>query len=175
MAKHPSKRKFRRYLRGQIRSALSLGTLAAADVISNVVSDSVIEKAWISSVRAAWTLSNYTPLAETGPVMVGIAHSDYDDAEIEAWVENLASWDSGDQVGQEISKRKIRLVGVFDSPLGASGDTFLNDGKQITTKCGWMLATGQTVRIWAYNTGTVALATTNPSVKTEGHANLWPA
>jgi len=175
MAKAKGRRKFRKYLKGQIDHQFTLGTLAAQDVVSDPVGDTVREKAWLTSVKATWSLSNITSIIDSGPILVGIAHSDYTDAEIEEWIENLASWDSGDMIGQEVAKRKIRRVGLFGTPVGGPPDKLaLNDGKPIRTKCGWQLVTGQTVKIWAYNTGTAALATTVPVVHTQGFANLWP-
>ncbi len=175
MAKHPKKGRFRPYLKGQIDFELALGTLAPKDLISAPVGDSVTEEIWLSSVKATWTMDEFTEALNQGPIMVGVAHSDYANAEIEEWVENLASWERHDLVGQEVAKRKIRKVGVYswvDST--ATGQVALNQGKPIRTKCGWMLGSGQTVRIWAYNMGSVALATTDPNIQCQGHANLWP-
>ncbi len=173
LAKARRRRKYRRYLKGAIEEDFALSTLAANTLLSDVVGDVVTEKAWLSSVRAVWSLKNKT--IGQGPILVGVAHSDYTDAEIEQWVEQLTSWDQGDQISQEIAKRKIRRIGTF----GEAGDSLsvdvLNEGRPITTKCGWMLITGQTVRLWAYNSGNAALSTTSPTVTVSGHANLWPA
>ncbi len=172
------KRKFRAYLRGQIDEAMSLGTLGSQTLFSQNWDESVDELCWVSSIRSTWTLSNYTPLTGAGPVIVGVAHSDYTSAEIEAFIENANSWTRGDLVAQEVAKRKIRIVGTFDTPgtdTDPSFDTYsLNDGKPIRTKCGWTLTTGQTLKSWAYNAGSAALGTTDPRVTQEGHANLWP-
>ncbi len=174
MAKH-GRRKFRPYLKGQIDNKFNLGTLSGDNVLGDLVDDVVTEKAWLSSVKATWTISNLTSGAGIGPIMCGVAHSDYTDAEVEEWIENLSSWEQGDLVAQEVAKRKIRRVGVFDDPAGGPPDKLtLNDGKAIRTKCGWQLTTGQTVRIWAYNMGDSPLATTDPVLATQGHANLWP-
>ncbi len=100
--------------------------------------------------------------------MIGLAHSDYTDAEIEEYIETTDSWDQGNLVqGKEVRKRLIRRIGIF----GSSG--VLNDGKPIHTRLNWLLRTGQTISLWAYNRGASALATTDPQVVAEGHANLW--
>jgi len=167
--------KYRKYLKGQVNNTLTLGTLGSKVVVGTLVGDTLVEKAWLSSVKATWTMGEFTEATNKGPIMVGVCHEDYTDAEIEAWIENLASWDQGDKVGQEISRRKIRRIGVFESPeTAASSIEVLNDGKPITTKCGWQLTTGQTLKIWAYNMGSAALATTSPNIRTQGHCNLWP-
>ncbi len=153
---------------------LSLGTLAGSTLVGTGMAGSVQERTWISSIRAAWSLNDFTPAVDAGPIMVGVAHNDYSDAEIEAWIENAGSWDEGDLVSQEVAKRKIRMVGVFDAAALAEGEAVLNDGKPITTKCGWILNQADTLKMWAYNMGAQALATTTPSLRAQGHANLWP-
>ncbi len=175
MARKP-RRKFRRYIKGIVDETLPLTALAARDVVTQTFDDSVNERTWISSVRGSWSLDGLTHAENIGPIMVGIAHSDYTDAEIEEFIENTGSWDEGDLVSQEVGKRKIRIVGIFQTPPGAQAvDVMvLNDGKPITTKCGWILNQGQTLDLWAYNLGSAAVATTVPNVHLEGHANLWP-
>ncbi len=177
MAKHGKGRgrRFRKYLKGQIDVDQLLGTLAAETLFSAAVPDTVVEKAWCSSVRAAYSMLNYTPGPTIGPITFGVAHSDYTSAEIEEWIESLGSWDAGDLRSQEIARRKIRMIGTFENPSSVSDTARFNDGRQITTKCGWMLQTGQTVRFWWYNEGSGALATTDPTCHVSGHANLWPA
>lgn len=174
MAKGRPKRRFRKYLRGSVDESQSLGTLAANAVISTVFGDTVNERTWVSSLVARWSLSGYTKSTGDGPILVGICHSDYDAAEIEAWVENSDSWDEGNLVQQEVAKRKIRQVGIFEIPVDEASATTLNYGKMIRTKCSWMLNQGQSLKIWSYNMGTSPLATTSPVVACFGHANLWP-
>jgi len=175
MAKHRRKRRrFRRYLRGIWDDHLSLGTLGAHTLVGNVLTATVNERTFLSSVRLTWNLSDYTPNAGDGPIEVGIAHSDYTDAEIEQVLENTDTWNEGNLVALELGKRKIRRVGMFPTPEAAGFSTSLNDGKPIHTKCGWILLQGQGVRVWAFNHGTSALATTVPVVHSAGHANLWP-
>ncbi len=175
LAKHPRRRrKFRAYIRGGIEEVLGLSTLGAKTLTSIEFSDVVTESTWISSIIAAWTLSNLTLAAQDGPIMVGYAHSDYTDAEIEAFVEQTTSWNQGDLVSQEIAKRKIKIVGQLTPGSNVLEQISLNDGKPIRTKCNWLLTTGQSVSMWAYNMGDSALETTNAQVHIGGHANLWP-
>ena len=174
MAAKKPRKKFRRYLKGVIQNRFTLGTLAATTLIGDDIDDAVVERAWLSSVLCTWSIDQFTVGAGDGPILVGIAHSDYTDAEIEQFVEQTSSWEEGNLVAKEISSRKIRRVGTFGDTGVQLSATVLNDGKPIHTKCGWMLATGQSIRIWAYNQGSSALATTAPAVVTAGHANLWP-
>ncbi len=168
-------RKFRPYIRGMVDEGLTLGTLAATTLVSAAFDEVVDEKAWLSSIVARYTMNGLNPAENQGPILVGLAHSDYTDAEIEEWLENTGSWTQGDLVQRrEVGKRLIKQVGIF--PSRAAGQTVvLNDGKPIKTKCGWMLASGQTVKFWAFNLGSAALDTTVADVFCEGHANIWPA
>ncbi len=164
----------RAYLRGAMEEELLLSTLAGKDVISDISDSTVDTKTWVSSCRLTWALSNLTEAFSQGPITVGLAHSDYTDAEIEEFLEQTASWTQGNLPGQEIARRKIRVVGTFDTPNIALGKSVLNEGKPITTKCGFLLQIGDGVRYWAYNNGSNALATTSAELTVAGHANLWP-
>ncbi len=170
-----SRRRRRRYLPGKIDHKLQLGTLAAQTAFGSVVAGAVVDSTWVSSVKAIYSISNYTPIAECGPFIAGWAHSDYSDTEIKEWIEIAGSWDAGDMIAQEKSRRKIRQVGTFeDLPAATTGTTSMADGRQITTKLGWLLSPSDTLKFWVYNAGTAAVATTDPEVRVQGHANLWP-
>ncbi len=169
MAKKP-KRKFRRYIRGGIEDNIELGTLGAKALISTPVSDVVTERTWLSSVVCSWTLTDFTNAADDGPILVGVAHSDYTDAEIEAFIEQSTSWDEGDLVSQEIARRKIRIIGSLATNIS---DASLKDGEMVKTMCKWILTTGNNIDLWAYNQGSTAL-TDGAVVNVAGHANLFP-
>ena len=174
MARKPRRRRMGRYLRGSVDESIALGTLAAKTLIGANFDETVNERTLVSSVVATWTMTGFTQGSGDGPIMVGIAHSDYTDGEIEEYIENLGSWDEGSKVEQEVSKRQIRRVGVFENPATASDAAVLNDGKPIKKKLNWILNQGQTIKHWCYNMGTSALATTSPEVSTQGHVNLFP-
>ncbi len=163
-----------RYVRGNIDIDMALGTLAAKTALLGA-SDTVIERTLISSVVATYSISDMTPLANQGPIEVGVAHSDYSLAEIEAYLELDTSWSETDLTDREIQSRKIRRIGVFDSAQGgALGAYTIRDGKAVKTKLNWIVTGGQGVNFWVYNLGGAALTTTSPNVNIRGHANLWP-
>lgn len=162
-----------RYVRGRINETLALSTLAGETLISDIFDDVVNERSRISSIEIALAIQEYTKGAGIGPVMVGVAHSDYTDAEIEAVVENTSTWEEQDQIGQEIARRKVRILGIFETPDVASESTRLNDGRKLKVKLNWILDSGAGLRLWAYNLGSAAFATTSPLVTAVGHANLW--
>ncbi len=171
MAKHSMKN----YMRGDIDHEQLLGTLAAKTLISQVVDDTVTESTLCTSIECSYSMGNVTPRAQQGPVLFGVAHSDYTDSEIEAVIESSSSWTKADLVAQEVAKRLIRKIGQFEMLDGSTplSIAVLNDGKPIKTKLNWRLETGQTLRFWAYNLGSAAFATTDPSVDVQGHANLF--
>ncbi len=173
MAKRKGRRKYRRYLRGKLIEIDFLSTLAANTAIGFLASGTLSEKAWLSSVVTTVSWLDVTPNTG-GPVIVGVAHSDYTAAEIESWVENSGSWNEGDKINQEIARRKIRLVGTLQVPPDVDQSYTMNDGMPVHTKCNWQLATGDTVKWWVYNQSSIAFATTNPAIFMLGHANLWP-
>ncbi len=163
-----------RYIRGNVDEKMALTTLAARTLVSNVYAESVEERTYISSQVVTHSLSDLTLGTGIGPIMVGVAHSDYSAAEIEEFIENTGSWSEGDLVqSKEVGARRIRIIGIFRMEQGVM-DAVLNNGKPIRTKLGWILTTGQTLDQWAYNLGSAPIATTVPQYNVEGHANLWP-
>ncbi len=160
------------YLKGNVDEDLSLGTLAPKTLVADTWDESPEEKTLISSIVCTWALDQLS--STQGPITFGVAHSDYSDAEIEAVLENAASWDQGSKVEQEIAKRLVRQIGVFVSKTeSAIEDVEFNDGKPMKTKLNWRLNSGDTLKMWAYNISASALSTTVPTLRCNGHANLW--
>jgi len=168
------KRRMGKYLRGAVDESLSMATLASKTLVLAIFDETVNERTLVSSLVANWSMRNFTPIASAGPVLVGVSHSDYSAAEIEAYIEATGSWNEGNMTQQEIAKRKIRRIGVFDTPDAAEDSAVLNDGRPIKTKLNWILLQGQSLNQWSYNLGAAAFATTIPVVDVSGHVNLWP-
>ena len=163
-----------RYIPGDIDETLLLPTLASRTLVSTPFDNVVNERTLVSSIIAAYSMTLFTGAADDGPIMVGVAHSDYTDAEIQAVIDATLSWNEGDLIAQEVAHRKVRRIGIFRNPATAAESTSLNDGRKIKTKLNWILLQGQTLRLWAFNMGGSALATTVPRIDMEGKANLWP-
>ncbi len=174
MAKKRARRKMGKYIKGTVDESTSFAALASKDVATAIMDETVNERTLVSSIVATWSLRNFTPIANAGPILVGVAHSDYSDAEIEEYLEATGSWDEGDLVQQEVAQRKIRRIGIFDTPSAAEDTAVLNDGKPIKSKLNWMMLQGQSLQIWVYNLGSAAVATSTPVVDAAGHVNLWP-
>ncbi len=162
-----------RYIRGSVDENLSLGTLAGTTGLRQAFGSTVNERTKISSVVASYALEGVTQGDNIGPIMVLLAHGDYSLVEIEAFIEQTTSWNETDLTSQEVGKRKIRRVGIFPAPGEASGPAVLNGGRQVKTKLNWILTQGGSIALVAYNMGSAALATTDPNLHVQGHANLW--
>ncbi len=158
------------YLKGNINESLALSNLASGALVADTWDEVVNEKTLVSSIVVTWSVDELV-LAQ-GPLEFGVAHSDYTDAEILEVLAVTGSWDSGDKISQERAKRLVRKIGVMVS-VGDAGisDVTVNDGKPIKTKLNWMLASGDTLRMWVLNKG--AILTTGAFLIAEGHANLW--
>ncbi len=158
------------YIKGGVDELLSLGALVATTLTGVDFDEAVANRARVSSIVATYTLSDVAQAANRGPVLIGVAHSDYTDAEIEEVIEMTDSWDEGNKVEQEIAKRLVRKICTIEAG-SATSQIVANDGKPIKTKLNWLLNTGQTLRLWAYNMGTADLAA--GAVRVQGHVNLW--
>ncbi len=141
---------------------LALATLADNDVITGALFAVSTNSFRALSFRGTWTIAGIA--SGQGPIHVGLAHGDYDAAEIEEWFEQTASIDRGNKIANEQASRLCRHVGTF-SAVGS--DETLNDGKPITTKMNWAIREGQTVNVWAHNQAGTTL-TTGAIVKPSG-------
>ncbi len=164
-----------KYIRGNIDEEFSLSTLASKTLLSNQFDENVTEKTLLSSIQCTWSLDNIT--VPQGPILFGIAHSDYTDPEIEEVIEATESWNLGNKVAQEVGRRLVRQIGVFvvdvGNPSVTTQDIQFNEGKPVKTRLNWSLQTGATLRHWAYNISASALSNTSPVMRCNGKANLW--
>ncbi len=167
------RRNFSKFISGNIDVDLNVSTLATKAAVGDVT-QTVIDTARISSIRCTYSLSNWTPAVNAGPIAVYVAHSDYVASEVEEFIETTGGWDLGNKIAQEIRSRRIRLIGVFQTPADALAAVRLNDGKPITTKLNWVMAEGDGLKFLAYNTGAANVSgTTNPNLNVFGKANIW--
>ncbi len=171
--KTPRRRAMGRYIRGQIDLSFALGTLASATLVSGSVGSTVNERTLVSSIVVQASLAGYTVTDNVGPILIGVAHSDYTDAEIEAFVEVAASWNETNMTDREIMSRKVRKLGIIDPDGGGLGGNNVYE-RPTKSKLNWILTQGQTLKFWAYNMGGVAVGTTDPNLHVQGHANLFP-
>ncbi len=133
---------------------ITLSTLADNTAVNGgMLGGNLTEDYFAFSQRAVWTLRNHT--AGEGPISVGIAHGDYTAAEIVAYL-SLSLLGPANKTQQEISRRLIRTVGVFD---GLNTEESLNDGKPIKTPMKWVEDDGHDFIAWAFNRSGASLTT----------------
>ncbi len=176
MARKRRGKKFaKRYIRGPIEHTQIIPILFTTKVVDTEIFNELVgERTLVSSIVCTYTLTAVTPVTGLGPMVVGVAHSDYSAAEIEVYLENAGAWNEGNMISKEISTRKIRRIGAFDVADDAVDGISLNDGKPIKTRLNWILLANQSLRSWTYNGGLVSFATSTPTLTMSGHANLWP-
>ncbi len=145
MTKHPNKRSRKTRLTYlQVNTQFPLLALAANDLNKQDFPATVDSKVFAVWSKLVWSLRNNT--VGEGPVEFGLAHSDYDAAEIEEWNENSTMWDAGDKVSQELRRRKCRCIGEFS---GGEANIVANDEKPIFTKLMFVIQIGETLSLWA--------------------------
>ncbi len=150
----------------RITTSQALAALAGDDMLIGSSLGNVSDSAYVSSAELSWSRANGT--VGEGPIIVGLAHSDYSANEIEEWFESTNTWDLGNQVSQEHARRKCRIVGTFS---GDNVTEVLNDGKPIKTKLGFVCHDGTGLVQFAYNDSGAAL-TTGSLVKINGKFNV---
>ncbi len=165
MAKHGRKR---RLFVPRVAASHALVTLASNDLNLTAFPTLLDQEVYAISMDVTALLHGAT--GNEGPVIFGVAHSDYLAAEIEEWFEAGGSWSKGDKVANEQAQRKCRTIGSFDY-LAATER--LNDGKPVRVKLGFVIEDGKGLTLWAYNEGTAAL-TTGSIIEIKGKAYLQP-
>ncbi len=147
MAKY-SRGSRKKYRNAQINVGTAQGALLDKDVVSGDLfgGNTVDSTTYLISLEGLWGVSGHTP--GEGPFAIGVAHSDYTDSEIEEYLEQSQSVNQGDMIAQEIAKRRIRRVGIFN---GALEDETLNDGRVLKTRLNFQIEDGKSLSIWTYN------------------------
>ncbi len=152
----------------RIKASHALTTLAANDLSSTAFGSLLDQEVWAISMDVQALLHGNT--AGEGPLIIGVAHSDYSAAEIEEWLEEASSWIKANKVGQERAKRKCRTIGTFDMSVV---NERMNQGKSMRVKLGFAIEDGSGLQLWGYNEGAAAL-TTGGVVEITGKAFLAP-
>lgn len=162
------KRKKRALLVGPIRTGIDVGALPTFDCILGSPCDDVEEPMFLLSIDVTASMKEHT--ANEGPILFGIAHSDYTAAQIEEYIENTAGWSFGNLVQQEINSRgkRIKIIGRFS---GKDAFEQWNDGIVKRIPCKFRLENGETITPWAYNEDANPL-TAGSSIQMDGKAYL---
>ncbi len=151
-------------------SALSIGALAANDVVSGGVGPLLEEDYRVTSMDGVWSIIG---AVNEGPLVFGVAHGDYTAAEIEECLEASLTR-PGDKIAKEQANRLVRTIGVLNNEQVP--DIF-NEGQAVKVKLNWALdgdADGvQGIQMWVHSLFSGTL-TTGQLLKFQGVLNgFW--
>ncbi len=173
MSKHAARRtNWNKFRSGTLEIDLALTTLAAKTLVSQS-SETVVDMARISSLKANYGITGFTPADGVGPFLFGVAHSDYTNTEIEVFIEQAGSWDLGDKQSQEVRSRRIKILGAIGQEASGVQNMIFNDGRPLKSKLNWLLSEGDGLDFWVYNMGDNPVATTVPQFVAFGNASIW--
>jgi len=130
-----------------IATAVALGTLASATATTVTLTPTGNFTHDIRVHSVSLHYSRVGGVIGEGPVVVGLAHSDYTGAEIEENLE-LALLGPATKIENERADRLVRPVGVLE---GATAAETLNDGKPVKTRLNWMIHDGVSIDLFVYN------------------------
>ncbi len=138
----------------KVSENLALGALGSGSGVTADFDSVVDDTTFLLSIEASWSRGDGP--GDQGPIAFGVAHSDYDLAEIVEWHTATGAWDRGDLIANEIRKRKIRQIGTF---AGATPQETLNNGVPMKTPLKFLVSDGQTLQLWAINQDASVLTT----------------
>ncbi len=99
-------------------------------------------------ISADVTVSSRGFTAGEGPLVIGLAHSDYSAAEIEEALEAVTSWNLSNLIEREQAGRKVRTIGALPILVAAE---VMENGSKIKVKLGFTVAAGHTLKLWGWN------------------------
>ncbi len=151
MAKHGRTGRKRRWTADMqsvsVFQVLALSTLASSTLVKQNMIAPGNNEYRLLSLKGVWSVRNLT--AGEGPLIFGVAHSDYSTAEVEEYLENETMLNRGDMVAtREISRRLIRRIGQFS---GIASEEVVNDGRPTHTRLNWAMSEDSVLDIWVYN------------------------
>ncbi len=133
----------------------ALGTVQSSTLVTTAMLAAGDNEYRLLSLNGYWSIRGAT--AGEGPIICGVAHSDYSIAEIEEFLENETQLTRGDVIAtREIGKRLVRRIGQF-SVIGT--DEVLNDGLPVKVRLNWPMSEDSVPAIWAYNFSGAQLTT----------------
>ncbi len=169
--RYPKRRARRSFNLREVRVAtsLSIGALAAGDVIVGAITAAATDPIRIVSSKLTWAVTDIAAATDDGQE-VGYCHSDYSSAEVEECLEQSGSIDLGSKIAQEQANRLVRTVGRMPGIAALNASLTLEEGSPIKTKLNWRLSSGDTLNLWIRNSSN-AVWTTGSGITVQG--SLW--
>ncbi len=139
----------------QVFHVLAFGALASSTLIGVNMLAAGDNEYRLLTIKGLWSIRDLT--VGEGPLIFGVAHSDYTDAEIEEFLETETMLTRGNMVAtREIGRRLVRRIGIF---TGNAAEETINDGKPVYTRLNWPMATAIVPKLWIYNASGATLTT----------------
>ncbi len=169
MPKKSSKRRFN-LRRVSVQNKVTLGALDTGVLIIGDLTDASVDPYRLMSIKASWSWTDIGGTIDDG-FDFGVAHGDYTAVEVEECLEAQGAIDRGDKLALEKSNRLVRRIGSIQSPFAASQSRVFMDGKPVTTRLNWYMATGDKLKGWVRNSSGV-IWTTGSSLSAMGQIYL---
>ncbi len=151
MARKPARRRKFNLRQVRVSSTVTIGALAAADVVAGAIGGTADSPVRIMSFKGTFSWIDIAAVND-GAMEFGLAHGDYTAAEIEECLEATTSMALGDMVAQERADRKVRVMGTIQgNPAVVNGESPANDGRPIKVKLNWLIPAGENISAWAKN------------------------
>lgn len=155
---------------------LPLSTLASADLIAvDMLGGNLTEDFYAISVDILAQIRGLTA-GEGDPIMAGIAHGDYSDAEIEENQE-VVFLGPGSKIEQERARRLVRKTGIFTTDIVNAVTLKLMGNRGgaglIRTKLKFTVNSGKTLNMWVHNQSGATLTTGSVLVATGTLYGRW--
>ncbi len=152
----------------RVSSTLSVGGLAAADVIAGSLGGTATSPMRIMSFEGTYSWIDIAAVND-GAMEFGIAHGNYTAAEIEECLEATTSMGLGNKIARERASRLVRVVGTIKgNPAVVAGESNYNDGRPRKTKLNWLIPSGENISMWVKNSSG-AVYITGSSLSVLGH------
>ncbi len=170
MARKPARKRKFNLRKARIASNVTIGALAAFDVVKGAITPATTSDYRLVSVNLAYQIVDLGAAIDDGQEF-GLAHSDYSATEIEECLEAAASFDVGDKLNQEKANRLVRSIGFMTGDPTADSSLYYKEGQKVKTRLNWKMALGDTLDVWIRN-GSDTIYTTGATVAVIGEAWL---
>ncbi len=153
----------------RINAKVAAGALATLDVAVGDLTAAAVDPYRLMSIKASYSWVDQGALIDDG-FDFGVSHGDYTAAEIEECLEAQAAIDRGDKIAMEQSNRLVRQIGSIQNSPNSTGSSVFVDGRKVSTKLNWYMATGDKLKGWIRNQSGI-IWTTGSSLGVAGE--MW--
>ncbi len=135
---------------------MALSTLADNSVLKTAIQAAFTRRFRVAYLKGTWIIRGGT--STEGPLVVGLAHSDYTIAEIQE-ATDVSVISSSEKIANERRRRLVRKVGafkMFESNEQLQGD---RGSEKVFTRLNWPIEEDFSLDLWAQNRSGATLTT----------------